>query len=65
MVSLGHVAWTGRRCVGNASRDKAMSHGRLTEKQKVLADEISDVMAEAKTVDLDEERALRSGKTRW
>ncbi len=62
MVSLGHVALDGTKVRANASRHKAMSYVRLTEKQKVLADEISDLMAEAKTVDAAEDARFGPGK---
>lgn len=41
----------GTKVRANASRHKAMSYARLTQKQKVLADEISDLLAEAETTD--------------
>ena len=62
MVSLGHVALDGTKVWANASRHKAMSYVRLTERQKVLADEISDLMAEAKTVDAAEDARFGPGK---
>ncbi len=62
MVSLGHVALDGTKVRANASRHKAMSYARLTSRQKVLADEISDLMAEAKTVDADEDARFGPGK---
>ena len=62
MVSLGHVALDGTKVRANASRHKAMSYARLTEKQKVLADEISDLMAEARTVDAAEDARFGPGK---
>lgn len=62
MVSLGHVALDGTKVRGNASRHKAMSYERLTSRQKVLADEISDLMAEAKTVDANEDARFGPGR---
>lgn len=62
MVSLGHVALDGTKVRANASRHKAMSYARLTSRQKVLADEISDLMAEAKTVDANEDARFGPGK---
>lgn len=55
MVKLGRVALDGTKVRANASRHKAMSYARLTAKQKVLADQISDLMAEAKSVDAQED----------
>lgn len=62
MVKLGHVALDGTKVRANASRHKAMSYARLTAKQKVLADEISDLMAEARTVDAQEDARFGPGK---
>lgn len=62
MVKLGHVSLDGTKVRANASRHKAMSYQRLTHKQKVLADEISDLMAEAKSVDAHEDARFGPGK---
>lgn len=62
MVSLGKVALDGTKVRANASRHKAMSYARLTTKQKILAEEISDLMAEAKTVDAEEDARFGPGK---
>ncbi|GAC1378570.1 MAG: hypothetical protein NVS2B15_08730 [Pseudarthrobacter sp.] len=55
MVSLGRIALDGTEVRANASRRKAMSYGRLTEKQKILAAEVSDMLADAQAVDADED----------
>jgi transposase/Skp family chaperone for outer membrane proteins len=55
MVSLGRVALDGTKVRANASRRKAMSYARLTDKEKVLAAEVSDLMAEADRIDADED----------
>lgn len=60
MVSLGQVALDGTKVRANASRRKAMSYQRLTEKQKVLAVEVSDLLAEAEAIDQAED--TRFGK---
>lgn len=62
MVKLGHVALDGTKVRANASRHKAMSYARLTDKQKVLAGEISDLMAEAQSVDAAEDARYGPGK---
>ncbi len=62
MVSLGKVALDGTKIPANASRHKAMSYARLSAKQKVLAEEISALMDEAKTVDADEDARFGPGK---
>ena len=60
MVSLGKVALDGTKVRANASRRKAMSYARMTEKQKLLAAEVSDLLAEAERIDKDED--VRFGK---
>ena len=60
MVSLGQVALDGTKVRANASRRKAMSYQRLTLKQKVLAAEVSDLLAEADAIDKAED--ARFGK---
>jgi len=60
MVSLGRVALDGTKVRANASRHKAMSYARLTEKQKILAQEVSDLLAQAQAVDAAED--ARFGK---
>ncbi len=51
MVSLGRVALDGTKVRANASKRKAMSYARLTDKEKVLAEEISALLAEAQRID--------------
>lgn len=60
MVSLGQVALDGTKVRANASRRKAMSYARLTEKQKILADEVSALLADADAID--EAEDARFGK---
>ena len=55
MVSLGQVALDGTKVRANASRHKAMSYQRLTAKQKVLAAEVSALLAEADAIDKGED----------
>jgi len=55
MVSLGRVALDGTKVRANASRRKAMSYARLTDKQRILAAEVSDMLADAQAVDADED----------
>ena len=62
MVKLGKVALDGTKVRANASKHKAMSYARLTEKQKMLAQEISELMEEVKTVDADEDARFGPGK---
>lgn len=62
MVSLGRVALDGTKVRANASRHKAMSYGRLTEKQKVLAAEVSELLAEAQDIDAAEDNRFGKDK---
>ena len=62
MVSLGRVALDGTKVRANASRRKAMSYSRLTEKQKILAAEVSDLLAEAERIDASEDARFGADK---
>ena len=55
MVSLGQLALDGTKVRANASRRKAMSYARMSEKHKILAAEVSDLLAEAERIDKDED----------
>jgi transposase len=45
MVRLGHVALDGTKVQGNASKHKAMSHGRMSEEERRLAEEVERLRA--------------------
>lgn len=62
MVSLGQVALDGTKVRANASKRKAMSYARMTEKEKVLADEVSALLFEAERIDKAED--TKFGKNR-
>ncbi|WP_441338919.1 transposase [Pseudarthrobacter sp. R1] len=62
MVSLGRVALDGTKARANATRRKAMSYARLTEKQRVLAAEVSDMLADAQSVDANEDARFGADK---
>jgi len=62
MVKLGRVALDGTKLRANASRRKAMSYVRMSEKEKILAAEVSDLLAEAEAIDRDED--AKFGKNR-
>src|SRR5664280_2984502 len=55
MLSLGRVALGGTKVRANASRRKAMSYARMSEKQRILAAEVSALLAEAEQIDHDED----------
>ncbi len=57
MVRLGRVALDGTKLRANASRRKAMSYARMTDREKQLADEVSALLAEAERVDRAEDAA--------
>ncbi len=55
MVKLGRVALDGTKLRANASRRKAMSYARMSEKEKILAQEVSDLLAQAEAIDAAED----------
>ena len=60
LVKLGHVALDGTKVRANASRHKAMSYGRMREREGQLAAEVAELLRRAGEVDDDEDR--RYGK---
>jgi transposase len=62
MARLGRVALDGTKVRANASKRKAMSYARMSEKEKVLADEVSALLAEAERIDQAEDKKF--GKNR-
>jgi transposase len=62
MVRLGRVALDGTKLRANASRRKAMSYARMSEKEKILAQEVSALLAEAERLDKAEDAEF--GKNR-
>ena len=56
MVSLGRVALDGTKLRANASKRKAMSYARMTEKERILAAEVSALLAEAERIDNAEDK---------
>ncbi|MDQ1245672.1 MAG: hypothetical protein QG597_39 [Actinomycetota bacterium] len=62
MVSLGQVALDGTKVRATASKRKAMSYARMTEKEKILAGEVSALLAEAERIDKAEDAQF--GKNR-
>ena len=62
MVSLGRVALDGTKVRANASKRKAMSYARMTEKEKALAAEVSALLLEAERIDKAEDQQF--GKDR-
>lgn len=62
MVSLGRVALDGTKLRANASKRKAMSYARMSEKEKVLAEEVSALLLQAERIDKAEDKKF--GKNR-
>jgi len=62
MARLGRVALDGTKVRANASKRKAMSYARMSEKEKVLAAEVSALLLEAERIDKDED--AKFGKNR-
>jgi transposase/IS5 family transposase len=51
LAKLGRVAIDGTKLKANASKHKAMSYGRMTEREAVLRAEVQTILAEAEAVD--------------
>ena len=60
LVKLGHVALDGTKVRANASKNKAMSYGRMKEKEDQLSAEVSELLRRAQEADDEEDR--RYGK---
>ena len=56
LVKLGHVALDGTKVRANASKHKAMSYGRMKEKEAQLAGEVAELLRRAEEVDEEEDR---------
>jgi hypothetical protein len=56
LVRLGRVALDGTKVKANASRHKAMSYGRMPEREAALEAEVQRILAEAEAVDQAEAR---------
>jgi transposase len=62
LVKLGHVALDGTKVRANASRHKAMSYGRMEQKEGELEVEVARLLAEAEAVDAAEDERYGRGK---
>jgi len=62
LVKLGHVAIDGTKVKANASKHKAMSYERMTEKEAELRKEVAALLARAETVDAEDDQ--RYGKNK-
>ena len=61
MVSLGHVSLDGSKFKANSSKHKAMSYGRMKERERQLCEEIEVLVERAGRCDEEENRAYRDG----
>ena len=55
-VKLGRVSVDGTKVKANASKHKAMSYGRMKEKQEQLREEVKQLLAQAEAADEEEDR---------
>jgi len=61
LVKLGHVALDGTKMRANASKNKAMSYGRMKQREPELAAEVAKWFAEAEATDAAEDDELGEG----
>ena len=59
LVSLGHVSLDGSKFKANSSKHKAMSYGRLKQREQELCEEIEALTAQAERCDEEEDRAYQ------
>jgi transposase len=59
LASLGHISLDGSKFKANTSKHKAMSYGRLQEKEQALSAEIADLIEKANRCDQDEDKTYR------
>ncbi len=62
LVKLGHVSLDGTKVKANASKHKAMSYGRMKEKEVRLELEVEELLKEAQEVDEEEDRRYGKGR---
>jgi transposase len=59
-IRLGRVSLDGTKLKANASKHKAMSYGRMKEKQQQLQEEVKQLLAAAEAADEEEDRQYGS-----
>jgi hypothetical protein len=59
LASLGHISLDGSKFKANTSKHKAMSYGRLKEKEQALCAEIDELIEKAKRCDQEEDKAYQ------
>jgi transposase len=55
-VKVGRVSLDGTKVKANASKHKAMSYGRMQDRQQQLQDEVKELLEQAEAADADEDR---------
>jgi transposase len=61
-MRLGRVSLDGTKIKANASKHKAMSYGRMKEKQQQLKAEVQQLLAQAEAADAEEEEGDRAAR---
>ena len=61
LVKLGHVALDGTKIKANASKHKAMSYGRMNEKERELQRQVDELLRKAESVDAEEDKRYGKG----
>ena len=59
LASLGHISLDGSKFKANSSKHKAMSYGRLKEKEEALSAEIDALIEQASRCDREEDQAYQ------
>jgi len=62
LVRLGRVAIDGTKVKANASKHKAMSYGRMQEKEAALRQEVAELLRRAEQADRDEDERYRAAE---
>lgn len=61
LVRAGHVSLDGTKVKANASKHKAMSYARMTDREKELEKEVDRLLDEAERIDAEEDRLYGKG----
>ena len=61
LVRAGHISLDGTKIKANASKHKAMSYARMTDREKELEKEVERLLDEAESVDAEEDRRYGKG----
>src|ERR1700687_4665843 len=61
-IQLGRVSLDGTKIKANASKHKAMSYGRMKEKQQQLKEEVEQLLAQAEQADAAEDERYGRGR---